>query len=56
MLHQFLSAETVQVSKEGLLFSFLGVLFLSHICTVIEASSCVNYTGISDPMTKAWKV
>src|ERR1700680_2895222 len=35
MLRQFLAAETVQTSEEGVLFRF--VLFLAHCCTVIDS-------------------
>jgi hypothetical protein len=36
VLHQFLSAETIQISEEGILAKFLGVLFLKHGCTLLE--------------------
>jgi hypothetical protein len=42
MLHQFLSAETIQVSEVGVLFIFLGFLFLGHSCTVLDPRPCVN--------------
>jgi hypothetical protein len=42
MLHQFLSAETVQVSEEGVLFIFLVFIFLSHECTVLCSLPLVN--------------
>jgi hypothetical protein len=35
-LHQFLPAETVQVSEEWILFIFLGSFFLSHYGTVLD--------------------
>jgi hypothetical protein len=41
-LRQFLSAETIEISEEGFLFSFVGVFLLSHSCTLIERYSCVN--------------
>jgi hypothetical protein len=44
VLHQFLSAETVQVSEEGVFLGFLGVLFLGHNCTVLETQPHVNLT------------
>ncbi len=44
MLHQFLSAEMIQVSKEGVLFifGFLVALFLGHVRTVTQAPWSVN--------------
>ena len=44
MLHQFLSAETIQVPEESVLFIFLGGLFLSHNCTVLDLQPDVNLT------------
>ena len=37
VLHQFFSAEAIQVPKESTLLGFPGVLFLSHSCTVTES-------------------
>ena len=42
MLHQFLSAETVKVSDGDVLFHLAGVLFLSHLRTIIATSVDVN--------------
>ncbi len=42
MLHQFLSAETIQVSEEWILFVFLGILFLGHDRTVRDLPPYVN--------------
>jgi hypothetical protein len=43
VLHQFLSAETIQIPEEGILLNFLGVLFLRHSCTLLESESYVNF-------------
>jgi hypothetical protein len=45
MLHQFLSAETIQVSEERALFIFLGTLFLGHDSTVLDSQLYVNMTA-----------
>jgi hypothetical protein len=50
MLHQFLSAEAIQVPEETVLFSFLGVLFLSHDCTILDSNSYVNETAFDRPL------
>ena len=42
MLHQFLPAETIQVSEESILLIFLGVLFLGHESTVLDLQPRVN--------------
>jgi hypothetical protein len=42
MLHQFLPSETIQVPEEGVLFIFLGVLFLSHDCKLLDSQDYVN--------------
>ena len=42
MLHQFFSAETIQVSEEGALFIFLVVLFLGHNCKLLDSQQYVN--------------
>jgi hypothetical protein len=42
MLHQFFSAETVQVPEECVLFLVLGVLFLSHHWKLPDSQSYVN--------------
>jgi hypothetical protein len=42
MLHQFLSAETIQVPEESVLFIILGFLFLGHVCTVLDSHPYVN--------------
>jgi hypothetical protein len=42
VLHQFLSAEMVQVSEESVFLNLLGVLFLGHFRTVIESQSHVK--------------
>ena len=44
MLHQFLSAEMVQVSEKGILLKFLlGAFFFGHVRTVIESQSYVKF-------------
>ena len=37
VLHQFLSAETIQTSEEAILPKFLAVLFLRHGRTLLES-------------------
>jgi len=44
VLHQFLSAETIQVSQERILLKVFGSLFLSHSCTLLEWRPRVNFT------------
>ena len=44
MLHQFLPAETVQVSEERILLKVFGSLFLGHSRTLLESVSRVNFT------------
>jgi hypothetical protein len=42
MLHQFFSAETIQVPEECVLLIFLGVFFLGHHCKLPDAWEYVN--------------
>ena len=42
MLHQFLSAETIQIPEESVLLFFLVVLFLSHSCKLLDSQKYVN--------------
>ena len=42
MLHQFLSAETIQIPEESVLLFFLAVLFLSHGCKLLDCQKYVN--------------
>lgn len=51
MLHEFLSAEMVQVSEEGVFLGFLGAFFLGHKCTILQSAPGVNSADLK-PKTK----
>ncbi len=46
LLHQFFSAESIQVSEECVLLIFLGFLIFGHACTVREPRPHVNNSNL----------